>query len=162
MEKRLVHNEYALSVQTRKENEGGLICKELVDAFGDLVDDLVVDAFGCGNETMAINSVGIEDHLYPLSRKERTKARHKSQNAAFMSILHQGWPFVFLVTKKSVSKGEEVLIDYGDAYWEEQEALCAEYKDVLDNTDELRRTGFLDKLRALRAGSGAKHPLSVS
>lgn len=38
-------------------------------------------------------------------------------NAFFAMIVYRGWPYVYVVTQSEVSKGDEILVDYGRFYW---------------------------------------------
>lgn len=40
------------------------------------------------------------------------------ENALFVEVLHWGWPYVFIVTCEHLCSGEELLVDYGEQYWE--------------------------------------------
>ena len=41
-----------------------------------------------------------------------------SRNVRFVRVHHRGWPFLFIVAVRDLFEGEELLLDYGEAYWE--------------------------------------------
>ena len=43
-------------------------------------------------------------------------------NLEFVEYVVKGWPYLFAVAKQDIKTGEELLLDYGEDYWEEEEA----------------------------------------
>eukprot|EP01043_Picozoa_sp_COSAG02_P022087 COSAG02_NODE_1137_length_14313_cov_6.111369_15_plen_133_part_00 len=39
-------------------------------------------------------------------------------NVRFCRVFDRGWPYVFIVSLRHLSAGEELLLDYQDDYWE--------------------------------------------
>ncbi len=35
----------------------------------------------------------------------------------FGEYIHHGWPYAILVALREIDPGEELLVDYGDKYW---------------------------------------------
>ena len=69
---------------------------------------LVSSAFGCGNFLcLANDSAGPGDGGTP---------RHRS-NIQFVEVLVHGWPMVFVLTTENVAPGQELLVEYGEGYW---------------------------------------------
>ena len=36
---------------------------------------------------------------------------------ALVKVLEQGWPYLFVVSSRTIGAGEELVLDYGDEYW---------------------------------------------
>lgn len=54
-------------------------------------------------------------------RQPHGSTRDRTKNCMFVEVHHHGWPYVFVVLTKELVGGDEVLIDYGQAYWEGHE-----------------------------------------
>ena len=39
-------------------------------------------------------------------------------NVRFCKVYDRGWPYLFIVSLRHLSAGEELLVDYGEDYWE--------------------------------------------
>ena len=72
---------------------------------------LVVDGYGInGNETAAIND-------------ERGLGSNYSENARFVVVYINNWPHVFVYTTRRIRSGDEILLNYGKAYWDYHELV---------------------------------------
>ena len=84
---------------------------------------LVIDAFDPsgnhhGNQTMLINDPrGLPDFETAL-------------NCEFIEVTWRGWPYIFVATTRDVAAGEELLIEYGEEYWENMEYIGRWLRDV--------------------------------
>ena len=78
---------------------------------------LTVDAFTCGNELRFINDY--RDDLENFAEIERQRRR---SNVEAMEVWRNGRPHIILVTRTAVAAMEELLVDYGDEYWESETA----------------------------------------
>ena len=58
----------------------------------------------------------INDHRWSLAGEE--SVLHRDVNAKFLEVVVNGWPHIFIISTKNISKDEELLIDYGPEYWE--------------------------------------------
>ena len=86
-----------------------------VDASGN--DSQVQDGLGdmsiqaspsMGNETMYINDArGLMDES-------------KRRNCTFVQIIHDGWPYVFVVATQDIAPNDELLLSYGDDFWDKK------------------------------------------
>ena len=47
-------------------------------------------------------------------------------NLEFSEFVRDGWPYLFVVVVEEFEPGGEILIDYGNAYWDSLEALKRE------------------------------------
>ncbi|MCL6268779.1 hypothetical protein M3P05_02290 [Sansalvadorimonas sp. 2012CJ34-2] len=63
--------------------------------------------YGYGNITVCINA----------NTTYRPDDPAYQDNAFFLMVVYQGWPYVFVVTQRPVRKGDELLADYGRYYW---------------------------------------------
>lgn len=79
-----------------------------------LTDDLIGDAFTYGNCLRLINDYRLDVENYT----DPVKPGHPTENVAFVEVSHFGWPIVFVVTLCDVFGGHELLIDYGEIYWD--------------------------------------------
>lgn len=73
--------------------------------------DLEIQAFpNKGNETMYINdSRGIGNGNKEIDRQRR--------NCAFVQVLHDDWPYMFVCSTRDIMPGDELLVSYGDSFW---------------------------------------------
>jgi len=76
----------------------------------DHLPSLVVSAFGYGNIGALCNSAG-------WGPAAKGKAKLPSANADFVEVHIQGRPFTFILAKANIKAGQEVLLEYGPAYW---------------------------------------------
>ena len=69
---------------------------------------LVSSAFGYGNFLcLANDSAGPGDGGVP----------SRGSNVQFVEVLVHGWPMVFALTTENVAPGQELLVEYGEGYW---------------------------------------------
>jgi len=71
---------------------------------------LTVDALESGNQLMLIN-----DYRSDPFAGDESDTRVNTQ---FVEVLVNGWPHLFVATTEEVKPGEELLMDYGDSYWQ--------------------------------------------
>lgn len=71
---------------------------------------ILVSAAGYGNETACVN----DPHIHPLEDSEETLGA----NTCMCEIVIGAWPFLALFTLKEVKPGEELLYEYGKAFWD--------------------------------------------
>ncbi|KAK9816548.1 hypothetical protein WJX72_001809 [[Myrmecia] bisecta] len=77
------------------------------------VENLTISAFMYGNETCLIN----DPRRSPLQNPcEKVAAR--AVNVELQPVLIGSWPFLFAVVSRAVRAGQELLLDYGQAYWQ--------------------------------------------
>lgn len=76
---------------------------------------LMIAAPGMGNWMAAIN----DGTWSPGSKDDVDIARNRPSNVGFLEVLHQGWPYMMVVTTRDVEAREEILVNYGEEYWEE-------------------------------------------
>jgi hypothetical protein len=69
--------------------------------------DLSIQAHpNMGNETMFINdAIGLRDE------NERV-------NTTFVQVIHDGWPYIFVVSTRNIAANDELLISYGEVFWQ--------------------------------------------
>ena len=72
-----------------------------------------LDARRYGNETSLINDAN-ENFVDEESHSAGTRVA----NVDFIEVLVDGKPRIFLVSKRNINSEEEILVSYGDAYWE--------------------------------------------
>ena len=80
----------------------------------------------------------------------------QAANVEYVNVTVDGWPHVFVKTVKTISPGNELLVDYGSDYWaafRETEKLEAEVQERIQQAaskarEEGREQGFEEGLRA--------------
>ena len=72
-------------------------------------------------------------------------------NVEFCEVVYRGWPHLFLVTVRAIEADEEVLIDYGNRYWDARDldAFQAVQEEILEGL--LRLGTPMDVEQYLRA-----------
>ena len=60
----------------------------------------------------------INDIRKNIMNRKATKKDQQRENARFLVVRINGWPKVFVITTKNISKNKEILIDYGDGYYD--------------------------------------------
>jgi hypothetical protein len=93
---------------------------------------LLLDAWDGGNTGCMVNDYR-ENPLgdcatVELLRQERASApestggpatgSRRSRNVQFVRVHDRGWPHMFIVAVRDLIEGEELLLDYGEPYWE--------------------------------------------
>ncbi|WP_281648915.1 SET domain-containing protein [Parendozoicomonas sp. Alg238-R29] len=73
------------------------------------MDTLRLDlcGYGYGNVTVCINANTTYRPGEPVFQ----------DNAFFTMVIYRGWPYIYVVSKQRINKGEEILVDYGRFYW---------------------------------------------
>ena len=123
-----------IPMQEEVQEDGGL----LIDAYPDCGDS--TNHHYKGNETMYINDWKGLSPL-PIAEGRNSRADHggsdgydnsasasvsrgaepglgSSANVAFVQVMHRGWPYVFVATTQAVAAGDELLIEYGNRFWQ--------------------------------------------
>ena len=83
---------------------------------------LMASAYGFGNMMCLIN-----DGLGPRAKGAPPLSDEQSEracNAKLIEVLVHGWPAILVVTIKQVQPGQELLLLYGDGYWEQLRQLA--------------------------------------
>ena len=83
---------------------------------------LMASAYGFGNMMCLIN-----DGLGPRPKGAPHLSDEQSEqacNAKLIEVLVHGWPAILVVTVKQIKPGEELLLLYGDGYWEQLRQLA--------------------------------------
>lgn len=75
---------------------------------------LVISAVGVGNCMAAIND-GVWS---PLSKDPKDLEKDREPNVGFLEVVHHGWPLMLVVSTRNIHEMEEVLVNYGEAYWD--------------------------------------------
>jgi len=68
-----------------------------------------------GNETMAIND---------------PKGSGHPANCMLMQVLYLGWPYLCVVTTRSVRKGAELYMEYGTHFWTLENVMSGNFDDI--------------------------------
>eukprot|EP01083_Nonionella_stella_P155120 500669_1 len=76
---------------------------------------ITIDPIYGGKKQLA--GLYINDCRKDINISQRTQDDIHHQNCQFKVTLWKGWPIVFIVTIKDISKGQELLVDYSAAYW---------------------------------------------
>ena len=106
---------------------------------------LMASAYGFGNMMCLIN-----DGLGPRPKGSPPLNDEESEqvcNAKLIEVLVHGWPAIVVVTVKQVQPGQELLLLYGDEYWEQLRQLAARLQG--------HRANLAAQQQRLRVDSGA-------
>ena len=89
------------------------------DLHKELGEGMVADAYGYGNLALAVNDPSPNpfgdqaESVY-----EETKAADAKVNVHLIEVSIHNFPFMFHITVRDVEPGEELLMAYGQLYWE--------------------------------------------
>jgi hypothetical protein len=89
-------------------------------------EPLVIDTSHAANELSILNDYRLDVTAGPEgARKQRNRKQHL-QNVTFIEVVDKafGRPHLLFVLTRDVEKGEELLVDYGDVFWENYLANC--------------------------------------
>ena len=73
------------------------------------------------NKQLAISAMGDfgNDTRFANDRRNFTdRSKDLKVNAKFFEIIYQGMPYIALIALGHIGEGEEIIVDYEDAYWE--------------------------------------------
>ena len=97
---------FTLSVGDRKKTKGPLPTI-VIDPLG------LEDPDGLKPVVMMLN-----DCRADISSPDKTAADERAENVVFAKVSLNGWPTLFVITKRRVKAGEEILGFYGSDYWD--------------------------------------------
>ena len=80
---------------------------------GNYADAFILDAADIFNEASLINDV--RDSVLGDGNEPELL---RTENCAFVEVLVNKWPRVYVITLEDIQPGEELLLDYGASYWE--------------------------------------------
>ena len=92
---------------------------ELIDNYGNVkINEIVIDGFAMKKlknkkENLMIL---INDVRYDIEKENLSFQEQEKQNVEFVQSEVNGWPSIFVITKKNINKGDVILGDYGDQY----------------------------------------------
>ena len=117
---------------------------------------LMASAYGFGNMMCLIN-----DGLGPRPKGMPVLSEEESEqvcNAKLIEVLVHGWPAIVVVTVKQVQPGQELLLLYGDGYWEQLRQLAARLQghraSLAAQQQRLRFDGIAQAASAASGGEG--------
>lgn len=64
----------------------------------------------------------VNDCRADATNKSKTVADAEAENTEFFPVVWKRLPLLVLVVRKSISQGQEVLVDYGEDYWSRQQS----------------------------------------
>lgn len=76
---------------------------------------LFIDGRRCGNESREVND-------YRDQRGNEVAGREV--NAEYHEVLLDGWPRLFIKAIKDIPANTEILVSYGESYWESELLKC--------------------------------------
>ena len=105
---------------------------------------MVISAWKCGNILSLINA-NTTHSVY--------SSQEQSDNIAIVYVVYKGWPYVVYMTLRDIKKGEELLVDYGENYWnakgdvieisdDESEPVSPQESYINANQPELNNTAL--------------------
>lgn len=102
-----------------------------------VIDPLGLDANGNGLKPMVMM---LNDCRTDISKAEKTKEDERAENVLFAKVSLNGWPSIFVITKRDIKAGEELLGFYGNDYWdalkakELQQRIANRTQNLIDNS----------------------------
>ena len=81
---------------------------------------LALDGYDGGGLACFINDFRPNPYRDPATTAALAQAGAQGSaapNCRFVKVLEQGWPYLFVVSNRTLRAGEELLLDYGDEYW---------------------------------------------
>lgn len=90
----------------------------------------------------------VNDYAGP-NRSDFNKSQVPPPNCKYQVIKSNGWPYVFVMATKNISKGEPLRADYGDAFWETVYDISCYLFISFDFNDLFSTVGGCGKRRAL-------------
>lgn len=88
------------------------------------ISTLLLDGYDGGNSSSMINDYRVNP-FHDLrtaealaSRAAESEGVSAGPNVRFCRVFDRGWPYLFIVSLRNLYAGEELLLDYGDDYWE--------------------------------------------
>ena len=79
---------------------------------------IVIDALGFKEEEHKSNTlIYINDCRSDISSEQKSNDDTKFENVMFAKVALNGWPSIFVITKREIKKGEELLGFYGNDYY---------------------------------------------
>jgi hypothetical protein len=101
----------------------------------------VVNARVHRNEMGFINDFrGIQE----MGRDKRTGDREK--NIEFRDVVIDNWPRLFGTAVRDINPGEEILVDYGEHYWQVQEGLRQDHLKMMAKVERAKWVGELKEM----------------
>ncbi|KAK3255985.1 hypothetical protein CYMTET_34857 [Cymbomonas tetramitiformis] len=146
--------------------------EDWTDVEGDMLPSLVVDAVDSGNDLRFINDY----HFDPLpddstssapmggtTLSARAHPQDKKTNVMFLEVYHKDWPYVFVVAVDDIARDTELLISYGDDYWEGWRQVKRNHTELCDEQQKVANMAHanLDRLR-VASTSTAPDSLAVA
>jgi hypothetical protein len=112
----------------------------------------ILDALFRGNEIRYINDYrdfSSFNLVKAFSAVDNPLLREAKENCLFKNYFVDGWEHMVVIAKSNIAKGQELLIDYGAAYWEMNLPRMYQAKQdfLLDNQARLAQLA-LDKAHA--------------
>lgn len=92
------------------------------------------------------------------SRKRR---HHRKANCGWLEVAHLGFPYVFVYTTQAVAAGEELLIDYGSAYWKHQKLLGEDLQEFFAHMHHPTTRELVKKFQRFRPGGSTHTPVQL-
>jgi hypothetical protein len=112
------------------------------------LNDLIGDGYSCGNMLRHISDCRVD----PLESPSGDR-RDLQCNCLHVEVLHNGWPYIFVVTTSEIQGGQEVIMSHSDQYWDEFKVISTKedfsakiVKKV--KVDQRRLQSVLDGLNA--------------
>ena len=137
---------------------------DLINKNGQIkIDKIIIDGLAARKVNKFNNLIiFINDPRNNLSKKKLNHAEQQKTNIVFHLVLVNGWPSVFAITSKDISKNDELLVDYGKKYsqniqeekqWKEDiKKECSAMKKKLQSCNiEIAedKEYFMDKLASI-------------
>lgn len=122
-------------------------CFAIVRYVADTQNLLVIDP----SEYIGLMSFANDYRIPDMKPKEDRQRKKDCQNVLYREVLVDGWPRIFTFAKQDIQETQELLCDYGEAYW-------VDFYRLTQRADELQKKyQKRDDVRKLYALQASKH-----
>jgi len=84
------------------------------------------------NKKIQVNALKYRNHLAFINDYRDKERQDRLKNVTFVEVLHKGWPHIMVIVCHEIKPGEQLLIDYGQDYWDDIELNHKIYKWHMD------------------------------
>ena len=102
-------------------------------------DHLLVDAYTSGNRFVFVNDYR-RNPFKSVDEHKEEEQELREPNVSFLEVMYKGWPYVLVVSISDVAQGEELLVDYGMQYWQQQRLREQQLGPLTKHVSDLRHS----------------------
>jgi hypothetical protein len=102
-------------------------------------DHLLVDAYTSGNRFVFVNDYR-RNPFKSVDEQKEEEQELREPNVSFLEVMYKGWPYVLVVSIADVAQDEELLVDYGMQYWQQQRLREQQLGPLTRHVSDLRHS----------------------